>query len=418
MSQPVQRALLFGPVLDAYDANGGTAVNRDVYAHVAKTLGITESDYIARIGQQQATRNTYHRNIRFAQQTLRDEGLITRLARGQWSLTQEGKQTLTQAEAGRHMVAFSSELGVALWGNALHVFDKVITEDIHLCLTSPPYLGITRSYGTHHDEQAYIDFLLAILTPIRARMVPGANLALNLSNDSVLRQQFGARSMYLEKLTLALAEKLDLSLMDRIPWVAPDKCPKGYQVTHRRTHLTSRYEPVLWFCCDPDRCLADNRRVLTPYGEYMQRMVDNGGERHARGDSDYQANTRPGGFGKDNGGSIPSNVLTFPTRCESNRLVKAAARAQGLPVHGALYPVALAEHLIRWLCPEEGLVVDPFGGYATTGWAAEQCRRRWATCELHWEYLRPALSRFIHRPGYCVNPLFTDLDEPALRLTA
>ena len=121
------------------------------------------------------------------------------------------------------------------------------------------------------------------------------------------------------------------------------------------------------------------------------------------------------GFGRDNGGSIPSNVLTFPTRCNSNRLVINAARAQQLPVHGALYPVALAEHIISWQCPEGGLVVDPFGGYATTAWAAEKLERRWLTCELHWEYLRPALSRFIHQDGFLVNPAFTQLDNSVLR---
>lgn len=415
MSAPIQRALLFDPILDAYDAEGGEADNAAVYQHVAQTLGVDANAYHSPVGEAQQTRNIFHRDVRFAQQTLRSKGLISRIGRGQWTLTQEGKQTLTKTEADRHMVAFSTELGVALWGNALHVFDTVIHDDIHLCLTSPPYLGITRSYGTYHDEQAYIDFLLAVLTPIREKMAPGANLALNISNDSVLRKQFGARSLYLEMLILALAKNLDLVLMDRLVWHAPDKAPKGYQVTHQRTHLTSRHEPILWFCNAPEQCLADNRRVLTPYNDQMKKLIANHGEQRARHLSDYHPNTRVGGFSKDNGGSIPSNILTFPTRCRSNQGVKTAARTLGLPVHGALYPVALADHLIRWLCPEYGLVVDPFGGYATTAWAAEQCRRRWATCELHWEYLRPALTRFIHREGYSVNPLFKTLDDPRIR---
>tara|TARA_B100000929_G_scaffold281234_1_gene260029 strand:+ start:25652 stop:26914 length:1263 start_codon:yes stop_codon:yes gene_type:complete len=417
MNTPIQRSLLLDTVLDAYHEVGVAADNLTIYAKVARVIGINTQDYVAKIGRAKSSRNTYHRAIRYAQQTLKEKGLVERLERGLWGITKKGKQTLTEIDAERHMIAFSSDLGVAVWGNALHVFGdtKAQKDDIHLCLTSPPYLGITRSYGTHHDEQAYIDFLLSVLLPIRERMAPGANLVLNMSNDSVLKEQFGERSLYLEKLILAVGEKLDLALMDRLVWHAPDKPPKGYQVTHKRTHLTSRYEPVLWFCNDPKRCLADNRRVLSSYSPQMQRLVNNNGESTMRRESDYQSNTRKGGFGRDNGGSIPSNVLTFPTRCNSNRLVINAARAQQLPVHGALYPVALAEHIISWQCPEGGLVVDPFGGYATTAWAAEKLERRWLTCELHWEYLRPALSRFIHQDGFLVNPAFTQLDNSVLR---
>ena len=62
-----------------------------------------------------------------------------------------------------------------MWGNSKNVFDKVIKEDISLCFTSPPYLFIDRAYGTHTDEEDYINFIVDILEPIRERMVDGAN---------------------------------------------------------------------------------------------------------------------------------------------------------------------------------------------------------------------------------------------------
>lgn len=411
----LQHELLLESVLDAY--NNGAQSNGDVYDTVAKRMGINVKSKanVKEVGHTKERHNIFTRRVRWAQQTLKQVGMIEKISYGNWKMTREGKQELTRIHVEKHMVAASTELGVVIWGNSINVFDRVITEDIHLCLTSPPYLGIVRSYGSYHSEDEYIDFLLKILTPIRKRMVRGANLALNVSNDTVLRLRFGERSTYLEKLTLRLSEELGLSLMDRMLWHAPDKMPKGHHVTHSRTHLTSKYEPILWFCTDPLACLADNRRVLQPYTEHMEYLISKGGEKRAYNDKDYDSNARTGSFSKDNGGSIPGNILTFPTYCEMNRAIQAHARKLGLPPHGALYPHALASFLVRWLCPEYGMVVDPFGGYSNSGYAAEINNRHWATCELHWEYIKPSLLRFEQREGYFLNPLFNSLSDRSVR---
>lgn len=404
---------LIEATLLSYDE--GAKDNRDIYSKTASSLNVDESSFIKNVGKDEVPRNTFHRKVRWAQQSLKQAGLIEKVGRGQWSLTKDGKQTLTRINVDKYMIAASTELGAVIWGNSVNVFDRAITEDVHLCVTSPPYLGIVRSYGNHDSANEYIDFLLSVLTPIRKRMLPGANLALNLTNDSVLKKAFGARSNYLEKLIIKLGDELDLTLMDRLVWHAPDKAPKSYQVTKARTHLTSKYEPVLWFCTEPSKTFADNRRVLTPYKDQMKKIIAQGGEKRAHFDKDYTPNSRNGGFSTDNGGSIPGNILTFPTRCNENRKVQAYARELQLPVHGALYPEALASFLIKWLSPEGGMVIDPFGGYLSTASAAEKANRHWLTSELHWEYIKPALLRFKSCLNFYVNPLFEMLSENKIR---
>lgn len=403
---------LFDTLLQCYQ--DGPVSNTELYQQLSARGGISLSEQVKPVGKQ-AKVNVYKRKIRWAQQDLRASGLIERVDRGQWRLTHTGKQQLTQTMANKHLLAGSTSLGVLVWCNSELALPGLLTEDVHLCLTSPPYLGIERSYGTHFNEQHFIDFILRVIEPIRERMVPGANLALNMTNDSVLRKRFGERSLYLEKLTLQLTEKLDLALMDRLVWEAPDKAPKGYQVTHRRTHLTSRHEPVLWFCHQPEHCLADNRRILTPYSPQMKKMFAQGGSAHDRKQTDYHPNSRKGGFSVDHGGAIQGNVIRIPTHCRANRAVLSQARFENLPTHGALFPLALATLLIKWLCPQGGRVVDPFGGYATTGAAAELTDRCWWVSEWHWEYLKPALSRFSSAQGYWVNPVFEALSDPAVR---
>lgn len=393
--------------------------NKTLYNSVAKQLELplAEKTERAPVGKSQSKHNLFERKCRWQQQTLKVKGLIRRVSKGAWSLTSEGKQVLSKISTDRFMIAASTSLGVIVWGDARKVFNDVITDDIHLCVTSVPYLGIERSYGTHRDMEEYISFILSILEPIRKRMLPGANLALNISNDSVLKKQFGARSHYLEHLILRIASELDLVLMDRLVWHAPDKAPKTYQVTRARTHLISRYEPILWFCSDPSKTFADNRRVLLPYKEYMKRLIEQNGDTRRVEDSDYQSVSRKGGFANDNGGSIPGNVINIPTYCKSNRSTLRYARELGLPQHGALFPKSLATFLMKWLCPPDGFVIDPCGGYSTVGAAAEELGLRWATSELHWEYIRPSLLRLEQKDGYLVNPQFSKLNNPELRLS-
>jgi hypothetical protein len=52
--------------------------------------------------------------------------------------------------------------------------------------------------------------------------------------------------------------------------------------------------------------------------------------------------------------------------------VRAKARVQGLPVHGALMPLPLALFLVKFLTRQGDLVVDGFGGWGTSAMAAEQ----------------------------------------------
>lgn len=406
---------LFEDVMMAY--SDGTKSNSDVYKVVSNKQNVNIDDHVEAVGKQKKPVNLFMRKIRWIQQSMKREGLIERLDYGQWRLSNEGKFRLTQINTNKHMVAASTELGVMIWARSEHVFNDVIDCNIDLCFTSPPYLGIARSYGSHKNEQQYIDFILRILTPIRKRMIKGANLCLNLTNDAFIKGAYGKKSLYLEKLIIAISEELDMSLMDRVVWHANNKAPGPTQFTSiRRTSLLSKSEPLLVFCTSPQHSLADNRRVLTPYSQNMKKLIEQGGEKQKRSTPDSKHGVCIGNFANDNGGALLGNVLSIGTTCtEKNALLKEARRLRLAP-NNATFPLALAKTIVQWLCPKGGLVVDPFGGYFTTGSACEQTGRQWISCEMHWDYIRVSLARFTQRPGYCINPKFNDLDCPSVRL--
>ncbi len=61
--------------------------------------------------------------------------------------------------------------------------------------------------------------------------------------------------------------------------------------------------------------------------------------------------------------------------------------------HFAVFPTKLVEFLIKVGCPEQSIVLDPFGGSGTTALVALQMNRRFILIELNRSYCEIALKR-------------------------
>jgi site-specific DNA-methyltransferase (cytosine-N4-specific) len=113
----------------------------------------------------------------------------------------------------------------------------------------------------------------------------------------------------------------------------------------------------------------------------------------------YTAKERPSGhvisrkFSKNNGGSVPPNLLAI-ANTESSGSYQDYCRRNGYEVHPARFPALLPEYFIRFLTDPGDFVLDPFGGSCVTGMVAEQLQRRWACIELNAGYLQGAIGRF------------------------
>jgi site-specific DNA-methyltransferase (cytosine-N4-specific) len=369
--------------------------NRDLFEQLNLDLDIPTSVSSSRvpIGTQGKRANLFERKVRWHQQTLKHLGVLERVDRGTWRLSQAARDKLTPIPRKVILLAFSTDLGCALWANAQDVFSG-LGEQITLAFTSPPYpLAKQRAYG-NVDQSRYIEWLLPILEPIVAHLRPGGSLVINLGND-IFVPQSPARSLYLERLTIALHDKLGLHLMDRFIWHNPCKPPGPVQwASIKRVHQNSTYEHVLWFTNDPEFVIADNRRCLLPHTAKHQRLIVNGGAKKYARYTGGAYTVRVGSYSQHTDGSIARNVLTIPHNDMDQQPAREYAEEHGIPVHPALMPTKLAEHFVRFLSDVGDLVVDPFGGWATTGRGAELLERRWLVTERCREYLSAAAQRF------------------------
>lgn len=384
-------------VAAAYAEAGEEIDNATLYRYVAEREGWDPEVLETRstVGRSEAKHNLATRAVRWHQQSLRRAGVIERVPgkRGIWSLTNPAKGALTEAPANVALVAFSTELGVAIWSSWEGVFPK-IDETLGFCITSPPYpLRRPRAYG-NPTQAEYVDFICRAFEPIVRNLVPGGCIALNISQD-IFEPGSPARSLYRERLILALHDRLGLSKLDEICWHNPSRAPGPIQwASKTRQQLNMTWESVYILTNSPKLARTDNRRVLEPHTDKHLRLIARGGEQRERSHSDGAYKIKVGSYGNPTEGKIPRNVLSIGHRCSDQIAVKAAARKLGLPTHGAPMPLKLADFLVRFLSRPGDLGVDPFGGSCTTAKACEINNRRWITTDRCLEYLLAGSTRF------------------------
>jgi DNA modification methylase len=403
-----RHANLIAVVADAYvEAADGTLSNTDLYAAVAARTGMTDTELNGRapVGKSGKPHNLVTRAIRWHQQTLRRVGVLERVpnARGIWALADRSKKDLHHAREGVKLVAFSTALGVAVWGACADVFGGLDCEASAL-ISSPPYPILRpRDYG-NPNEASFCDFICRALEPVIKRLRRGGSLCLNLGNDCFI-QGTPARSLYRERLVLALCERFNLELLDTFIWVDKSRPPGPIQwASKQRVHLNSTYETIYWLTTDSTCVSSDNRRVLVEHSERHKRLMAAGGEARSGVFANGAYKLKPGSFGNLTPGKIPRNVFEYGHRCADGDQYRADARALDLPLHGALQPVKLLDFLIKFLTKPGELVVDPFGGSGSCALAAERLGRRWMTTDVVLEYLRAGAERFRSCNGFRMAP--------------
>lgn len=278
--------------------------------------------------------------------------------------------------------------GEILWGDSRsYLFNIARPNSVDLIMTSPPF-GLVRkkSYG-NEDADRYCDWFRPFAEGFHRVLKDSGSLVIDIGGAWIPGQP--TRSLYHFKLLIMLVEEYGFHLCQEHYWWNPAKLPTPAEwVNVRRVRVKDAVNCVWWLSKTPYP-KANNRRVLQPYSKSMQGLLKNG----------YVAKLRPSGhdisdkFQKDNGGSVPPNLLAV-ANTESTSRYQEYCRDNNIPIHPARFPAQLPEYFLRMLTNQGDLVLDPFGGSCVTGAVAEALKRKWVCCELSEEYLMGALARF------------------------
>ena len=282
-----------------------------------------------------------------------------------------------------------TKYGEIFWGDSrAFLFNKAKADSVDLIMTSPPF-GLVRkkSYG-NEDADRYCDWFRPFAEGFKRVLKDSGSLVIDIGGSWVPGQP--TRSLYHFKLLIMLVEEYGFHLCQEHYWWNPSKLPTPAEwVNVRRVRVKDAVNCVWWLSKTPYP-KANNKRVLQPYSKSMRHLFRNG----------YVAKLRPSGhdiskkFSKDNGGSVPPNLLAI-ANTESNGRYQENCRKENIAIHPARYPAALPEYFLRFLTDPGDTVVDPFGGSCVTGAVAEALERIWTCCELSEEYLIGGRARFV-----------------------
>ncbi|MDG2571171.1 winged helix-turn-helix domain-containing protein, partial [Vibrio parahaemolyticus] len=100
MKKKISQSQLILPLLDAIEERGGAAKARDVYDLVAEKVHLPAEERIARITISGHSYNAFEREVRWAQQRAKLQGLLRPAESGLWTLTDKGSSALTKATPG------------------------------------------------------------------------------------------------------------------------------------------------------------------------------------------------------------------------------------------------------------------------------------------------------------------------------
>lgn len=283
---------------------------------------------------------------------------------------------------------YTQKSGAAYLGDSINLLKQIDDSSVNLILTSPPFaLTRKKEYGNESAE-TYVNWFLSFATEFKRVLTNDGSLVVDLGGAYL--PGFPVRSIYQYELLVRLCKEVGWFLAQEFYHYNPSRLPTPAEwVTIRRIRVKDSVN-VVWWLAKTEHPKADNRQVLKPYSKSMKNLLKNG----------YQAKLRPSGhdistkFQKDNLGAIPPNLLEI-ANTESNSAYLRKCKAAGVSLHPARFPIGFAEFFIKFLTDENDLILDPFAGSNTTGYAAENLSRRWLAFEINEAYLISSQYRFV-----------------------
>jgi len=260
---------------------------------------------------------------------------------------------------------------------------------VDLIFFSPPFpLNRKKKYGNLQNDE-YLKWFANLGVLFREFLSDNGSVVVELGNS--WNKGSPTMSTLALKALLGFLESSDYKLCQQFIWFNTAKLPSPAQwVTIERIRVKDSFTNI-WWMSKSERPQADNRKVLGAYSKRMEKLLSSKNYNSGTRPSEHQINDTS--FLKDNGGSIPSNVLVS-ANTQSNTPYLKYCRANKIQPHPARMPNDIPEFFVKFLTKPGDLVFDPFGGSNTTGQVSEQLERKWISVEANIHYIEGSKGRF------------------------
>lgn len=286
--------------------------------------------------------------------------------------------------------AYSTEIGRAFIGDSLNLIPKLEDNSVNLAFTSPPFALLRKKEYGNEEQGDYVEWLAKFAELIKPKLKEDGSLVIDLGG--AYEKGYPIRSLYNYRVLIHFCDVLGFNLAQEFFWNNPSKLPSPIEWVNKRKIRAKDSVNTVWWFSKSKFPKANVINVLAPYSDRMKKLIENP-------EKFYTPKKRPSGhdigssFGNDNGGAIPSNLLSF-SNSESNSKYMSSCKSLDIKIHPARFPKKLPEFFVNYLTDENDLVVDFFAGSNTTGEVCQELKRRWISFEIDPEYVAASAFRF------------------------
>jgi len=253
-----------------------------------------------------------------------------------------------------------------------------LADRVDLIVTSPPYADARKEHYDSVKPDEYKDWFLTFHEPFFRSLKSTGSFVLNIKDRVV----DGTRNRYVWKTVEALSERGWFSLDDYVwhktnpmPGRWPNRLSDGWEYCF---HFSKSKRPFF----NPDG-------VRRPIGGWADTRLKN----LSANDLERHNSSNNSGFGRDlsrwvgKKSVLPSNVLSLAL----------VGKNKG---HPAVFPTELPLFFIKLLSPDDGLILDPFGGSGSTGLAALNLGRNCVLIDNNEQYFEIMVKRITTEGNY------------------
>lgn len=291
----------------------------------------------------------------------------------------------------RELHVYRTPRGLQVCADSRTVLSALPEQSVDLIITSPPFALLRqKSYG-NQEQAEYVGWLAEFGRAAFRVLKDSGSFVLDLGG--AYERGRPVRSLYNYRVLLEFCDELGYRLAEEFFWYNPAKLPSPIEWVNKRKIRVKDAVNTVWWLSKTDEPKADVTRVLSPYSQRMKTLLKDPAKF-------YRPKERPSGhdiaegFGKDNGGAIPANLLQIPNT-DSNSHYLRTCKELGYESHPARFPNALPDFFIRFLSDPNDLVVDIFSGSNTTGRVADELGRRWLSIEIDPQFAVLSSIRFM-----------------------
>ena len=238
-------------------------------------------------------------------------------------------------------------------GDVRKIIKLIDDQSIHLTFTSPPYYN-ARDYSIYNSYQDYLDFLTEVFQEVHRITKEGRFLVVNTSPiiiPRVSRSHASKRYPIPFDLNTRLLE-IGWEFIDDIIWLKPESSVKNRNGGFRQHRKPLAYKPNVITEYVMVYRKKSNKLLDWNLNQYESEIVEKS---------------------KVSGGYESSNVWKIDPTFDQ--------------VHSAVFPIELANRIIKFYSYQEDLIFDPFGGSGTVGRSASFLNRYFFMTEKETKYV-------------------------------